>query len=294
MKTVDLHVHSTFSDGTDTPTELVKLAKQKHLSAFALTDHDTIDGIQEAVLAASDLNSSDKSDEDTNLEIIPGVELSTFYFNKEIHIVGLYINYMDETFKKELSDLRNIRSQRNVEICERFKELGYDISYDEMLKKYDGAVITRAHFADTLVDKNIVNSRNEAFERFLNPDKPCYVPRKKMDPADAIKLIKNAGGVPILAHPLLYHFSFDTLNKLISYLCESGITGLEAVYSTYTQGEEIKMRQLAKENNLIISGGSDYHGKNKPAISLGTGRGHLCIPYDILDEIKKHRTSTTY
>lgn len=280
MKRVDLHVHSTFSDGTDTPTQLVRLAKETGLYAMALTDHDTIDGIDEAIKAGSEYG----------IEVVPGVELSTFYINKEIHIVGLYIDHTDESLKKELSASRNVRSERNKQICKKFNQLGYDISYDEMLTRYKDAVITRAHFADILVAKKIVGSRNEAFDRFLNPGKPCYVPRKKMDPKDAIKMIKNAGGVPILAHPVLYHLGNDAMNTLIKYLCESGIAGLEAIYSTYTQGDELKMRRIAKDNGLIISGGSDYHGKNKPSISLGTGRGHLCIPYEILDEIKKHAT----
>lgn len=118
---------------------------------------------------------------------------------------------------------------------------------------------------------------------------PCYVPRKKMPCAEAIRLIKNAGGVPILAHPVLYHLGKEPMNKLMDYLCDSGIVGLEAIYSTYTAGEEIQMKKLAGERGLILSGGSDYHGANKPHIELGIGRGHLFVPYSLLDEIKKHR-----
>ena len=255
MDAIDLHVHSTFSDGTLTPSELISRAKQFHLAAMALTDHDTIEGIPEAVQAASE----------QNLELVPGVELSTFWDEKEIHIVGLFIDYTDKTFQKELESLRDVRRNRNIAMCEKFTQLGI------------------------LLKKGYIKSRNEAFDRYIGSNGPCYVPRKKMPCAEAIRLIKNAGGVPILAHPVLYHLGKEPMNKLMDYLCDSGIVGLEAIYSTYTAGEEIQMKKLAGERGLILSGGSDYHGANKPHIELGIGRGHLFVPYSLLDEIKKHR-----
>ncbi len=282
MKAVDLHVHSTFSDGTLSPEELVQKAAQLGLAAMALTDHDTVDGIDQAVMAASE----------TNVELIPGIELSTFYDKKEIHIVGLYIDYTDKLFKKELENLKSCRERRNQQIAEKFTQLGIPVSYEEMRQMYAGAVITRAHFADYLVQKKYIKSRSEAFERYIGDSGPCYVPRRKMLPEEAISMIKSVGGVPILAHPVLYHLRTEQMNKLISYLCRSGIAGLEAIYSTYSSGEEIQMRKLAKENNLIISGGSDYHGANKPGIELGTGRGKLFVPEDVLDNIKKLRAKT--
>lgn len=282
MNAIDLHVHSTYSDGTLTPSELVLHAKQLNLSAMALTDHDTIEGIPEAI----------DTGKQHALEIIPGVELSTFFHDKEIHIVGLYIDYTDETFQKELKDLRNIRRDRNLQMCEKFTELGMPLHYEEMEQKYADAVITRAHFADYLLEKGYIKSRNEAFERFIGPNGPCYVPRKKMTSAEAIRIIKNAGGVPILAHPVLYHLGNEQMNKLMDYLCDAGIVGLEAIYSTYTAGEEIQMKNLAKKCGLILSGGSDYHGANKPHIELGIGRGHLFVPYSILEDIKKRRLNT--
>lgn len=280
MKAIDLHVHSTYSDGTLTPEELVLRAKQFNLSAMALTDHDTIDGVYEAVEAGKK----------HHLEVIPGVELSTFFNNQEIHIVGLYIHYTNENFQKELKTLRDVRRNRNIQMCEKFTQLGMPLNYEEMEKKYEDAVITRAHFADFLLEKGYIKSRNEAFDRFIGPNGPCYVPRKKMDPADAIRLIQSAGGVPILAHPVLYHLGNEQMKKLMDYLCDAGIVGLEAIYSTYTMGEEIQMQKLAKERGLIISGGSDYHGANKPHIELGIGKGHLFVPYTVLENIKAYRT----
>ncbi len=279
MKKIDLHVHSTFSDGTLTPTQLVSHAIEMELSAIALTDHDTIDGIEEAVQAGV------KND----LEIIPGIELSTFYNNKEIHIVGLYIDYTNESFKKELENLRDVRQNRNLKICEAFHKLGIEISYDDMLKKYGDIVITRAHFADYLLEKGIVGSRNEAFDRYLGDNCPCNIPRKKMTPAQAVALIKSVDGVPILAHPTLYHLGKDAMTQLMNHLCEAGIVGIEGIYSTYTMGEEIEIKNLAKKYNLLISGGSDYHGANKPKLELGIGYGHLCVPYDILEGIKRYK-----
>lgn len=277
MKSIDLHVHSTYSDGTLTPQELVLRAKQFGLSAMALTDHDTVAGVSEAVAAGAA----------HDLEVIAGVELSTFYDKKEIHIVGLYIDYMNEAFQKELENLKIRRENRNLLMCAKFEELGIRISYAEMLQMYNNAVITRAHFADYLLQKGYIKNRNEAFERYIGDTGPCYVPREKMLPAQAIELIQSVGGVAVLAHPVLYHLGDTQMNKLIAYLCRSGLVGLEAIYSTYTQGEEIQMRKLAKENHLLISGGSDYHGANKPHIEIGIGRGRLFVPYEVLENIKK-------
>lgn len=277
MKTIDLHVHSTYSDGTLTPEELVKLAKKQGLSAMALTDHDTIVGVPEAIEAGNKYG----------IEIIPGIELSSTYYSKEIHIIGLYINYKDVLFNEALENLRIIRNERNLKIIEKFKSFGIDISFDEMKELYGNAVITRAHFADYLLIKGYIKNRVEAFDRYIGENGPCYIPREKLTPDQTIKLITQAGGVAILAHPTLYHLGNAEMNKLLSYLCRAGLKGIEAIYSTHSLGEEIQIRKLAKENHLIISGGSDYHGKNKPYLNLGTGKGHLCIPYDILDNIKK-------
>ena len=276
MKAIDLHVHSTYSDGTLTPNELVTRAKQFGLSSIALTDHDTIEGVEEAVNAGLE----------NDLEIIPGVELSTEYMGKEIHIVGLFIDYTDENFKKELENLRNTRDNRNILLCKRFKDAGFDISYEEMLELYPDAVLTRAHFADILMKKGYVKSRNEAFDRYIGDRCPFYIKREKMEPATAIELIHNVSGVAILAHPVLYHLGKEQMNKLMDYLCANGIDGLEAIYSTYTLGDELEMKRIAKEHNLLISGGSDYHGGNKPDIEIGKGRGKLFVPYEILEKLR--------
>jgi len=277
MKTIDLHVHSTYSDGTLTPKELVILAKKQGLTAMALTDHDTIMGVEEAIDAG----------EKYNIEIVPGIELSAAYGSKEIHILGLYVDYKDKAFNDALKDLRDIRNERNLKIIDKFKERGIEISFDEMKQLYGNAVITRAHFADYLLAKGYIKSRSEAFERYIGENGPCFMTREKLTPEETIRLITAAHGVPILAHPTLYHLGNSEMNKLLIYLCKAGLKGIEAIYSTYSIGEELQIKKLAKENHLIISGGSDFHGTNKPYLNLGTGRGHLCVPYEVLDNIKR-------
>lgn len=277
MKTVDLHVHSTYSDGTLTPSELILLAKEQGLSAMAMTDHDTIAGVSEAMTTGKE----------HNIEVIPGIELSSVYGNKEIHILGFFVDHKDPYFNNSLENLRVVRLERNIRIIEKFKTLGIYISFEEMHELYENAVLTRAHFADYLLLKGYTKSRNEAFERYIGDNGPCYMPREKLTPEQTIKLILDAGGVPVLAHPTLYHLGNSEMDKLIKQLCRFGLAGIEAIYSTYSMGEELQMRKLAKENHLIISGGSDYHGANKPYIELGTGRGRLAVPYDVLDNLKK-------
>lgn len=275
MKQVDLHVHSTYSDGTNTPAELIAIASSKNLSAIALTDHDTLDGIPDALKAAGN----------SEVELIPGVELSTNFNNTEVHIVGLFIDYTNNAINDYLKTQRESRINRNIAICERFCSIGINITYEQMLKLYPDAVITRAHFADYLVKNNYTGDRNEAFDRYLSPGKPCFVNRHKVDPSEAVNIIHQAGGVAVLAHPILYHLGKTQMNELINHVCSASIDGIEAIYSTYKPADEREIRKIAKEHNLLLSGGSDYHGANKPNIQLGTGLGHLFVPYEIKDAL---------
>ncbi len=277
MNLVDLHVHSNASDGTLTPSEVVFLAKETGLTAIALTDHDTVDGVAEAVAAGTKYN----------IEIIPGVELSCAYIAKEIHIVGLYVDCQNTRFLAELNRLKETRLARNEQMAAKCREHGLDITVEELINEYPDAVITRAHFASFLVKKGYVSSVKDAFDRYLNDHGPCFVPRYKMPCEETIELIHSAGGIAILAHPILYRLNDSELEKLVKYLTKCGLNGIEALYSTYTPSDEIQIRKLARENGLLISGGSDFHGANKPHIQLGTGRGNLKISYDVLDNIKK-------
>lgn len=276
MNIVDLHTHSNKSDGSFSPAELVGYAVEKGLSAIALTDHDTVDGIEEALRAA----------EGKGIEVIPGIEFSSEYEGQDIHIVGLYIDYRSDYFRNRLVHFVNGRKLRNEEMCRRLTAIGMPIDYEELVKKYPGSVITRGHMARYLLEQGYTKSIKEAFDRYIGDGKPCFVPRKKISPMRAVEIILKAGGFPILAHPLLYHMGRERLEELVIRLKEVGLQGLEAVYSTHTPSDERRMRELALKHNLCISGGSDFHGVAKPGLDLAVGYGRLFIPEEILDNIK--------
>lgn len=279
MNIVDLHVHSNKSDGSLTPTQLVEYAVQKGLSAFALTDHDSTEGIEEALAAA----------EGKNIEVIPGIEFSTDYEGKEVHIVGLYIDYKSDFIKRRLVNFVNSRNTRNKEMCKRLTENGIPITYEQLTAEFPNCVITRGHYAKYMVNHGYTKSMQEGFERFVGDHCPCFIPRKKITPMRAIEIILKAGGFPILAHPVLYHMSNTRLDEMVRVLKEAGLQGIEAIYSSYSPSEEREMRRLAAKYELCISGGSDFHGATKPGLDLAVGYGKLVIPEDILLEIKLRR-----
>ena len=287
MKPIDLHVHSTRSDGTYSPKELVDYALQKGLAAFAITDHDSIDGLDEAIDYANTLRQTDPDVP----EVIPGIELSTEYQGKDVHIVGLYIDYKTPGFQKYLVDFVNSRTLRNQKMCSRLQnDAGMDITYEKLLETFPNCVITRAHYARYMMSKGYVKSISEAFERYIGDHAPYYISREKVTPQQAIELILSAGGIPVLAHPLLYGMGKARLEALVAELKEAGLMALEAIYSTYTTGEEREMRALALKYNLCISGGSDFHGDNKPKLDLGTGYGSLYVPYEVLTKLLDKKT----
>ena len=266
MDTIDLHTHSTFSDGTFTPLQLVKYAEEKGLKAFALTDHDTTEGVKEA-----------KSIE-TNVEVISGVEISTRYDKKEIHIVGLYVNENDADLNKQLKYYREKRVTRNFEILEKLNSLGVDITIDDVKESCTGDVISRAHIAKALVSKGFVGSYTEAFDRYLGDNKCAYVPRETLNYEESMELITKAGGVPVLAHPLLYKMSDTNLENMMVKLRQKGLKAVEVYYSTHSNSDTQHIMAMANRVGLIYSGGSDFHGATKPKIDMGTGMGKLAVP----------------
>lgn len=277
IDTIDLHTHSTFSDGTFTPLQLVKYAEEKGLKAFALTDHDTTEGVKEA-----------KSIE-TNVEVISGVEISTRYDKKEIHIVGLYVNENDADLNKQLKYYREKRVTRNFEILEKLNSLGVDITIDDVKESCTGDVISRAHIAKALVSKGFVGSYTEAFDRYLGDNKCAYVPRETLDYEESMELITKAGGVPVLAHPLLYKMSDTNLENMMVKLRQKGLKAVEVYYSTHSNSDTQHIMAMANRVGLIYSGGSDFHGATKPKIDMGTGMGKLAVPYEILEKIRGER-----
>ena len=276
MKTIDLHVHSTFSDGTQTPTELVKEAVACGLRAFALTDHDSTKGIEEALEAARTYD----------LEVIPGIELSTALNGKEIHILGHYINPYNESLSSHLERFVQLREERNHKICSLLREQGIDITYEKLRARFPDAIITKMHFVVYMLEQGDIKTIQEGFNKYVGDGAPCYVPRERITPFEAIDLIREAGGLPTFAHPILCHYSENELDTLVGELKKAGLAGIESIYSTYAPADERLIRKLAAKYDLFITGGSDYHGKNKPDISLGKGRGNLFIPEDLLDAMQ--------
>lgn len=314
MLPVDLHVHSNRSDGTYTPGQLVDYAMEKGLAAFALTDHDTVDGLDEAISHGEklrrELSLSSEGDLHPNPpepaargtafweekqspkapsvpEVIPGIEFSTEYQGQDVHIVGLYIDYHSQPFVKQLQEFVDSRITRNRKMCRLLQDAGIDITYEALLEEFPDAVVTRAHYAKYLLNHGYIQSMKEAFDRYVGDHCPCYVPREKVTPVQAVKLILEAEGIPVLAHPILYHMSDERLDTLTAELKAAGLAALEAIYSTYKPHEERQVRALAKKYDLLLSGGSDFHGSNKPGLDLGTGCGNLYVPYEILENLKE-------
>lgn len=273
---VDLHVHSTESDGTFTPEELITEAQNATLSAIALTDHDTVSGVRRAKEAAKG----------TLLEVISGIELSCFNDDHEVHMVGLFIDETNPAFLAKLKEFQDSRDLRNEKMIKNLQSFGFSITMEALYDRFPESVITRAHIARYLYENKEIPDLAVAFQKYIGDHCPCYVPREKISPIQAIELIQMAGGIAILAHPLLYHLSTERLKKLMIQLKEHGLTGVEAIYSTHSTGEELQIKQLAANVGLAISGGSDFHGANKPSIKLGTGKGRLYIPYSVLDNLK--------
>lgn len=277
MNTIDLHTHSNASDGTCTPTEVVQLAAAKGLRAMALTDHDTVSGVEEAMNAVTSLS--------LPIQVIPGTELSVAYKKQDIHIVGLFVDHHNKAFQEMTQLLIRRRLERNEEMIRRFNADGIPVTYEELTQGNPDAVITRAHFARYLVEHKIVKIPNEAFKKYLDPGCPYFIPREYIQPEDGIDIIRKAGGVPILAHPLHYKLPEKELETLIVRLKDAGLMGIEVKYSNHTLQDEYYARQLASRFGLLPSGGSDFHGANKPAIDIGTGRGTLAVPYEYLEKL---------
>lgn len=373
MLPVDLHVHSNRSDGTYSPRELVDYAMKKGLAAFALTDHDTVEGLAEAMERAESLRrgqaeglqqTADNTEgfrqaqaaeraegfrqaqtteqaegfwqaqaaeraaglqqeraQDAGAgvpqpdlarpmvpEVIPGIEFSTKYTapgtsrtdeeegrnarGQEVHIVGLDIDYQNPAFRARLQEFVDSRTARNHKMCRLLQEAGMDVTYEALLAESPDAVITRAHYARYMLNHGYVKSMAEAFDRYIGDRCPCYVPREKVTPVQAVRLILEAGGIPVLAHPILYRMSDARLEALTAELKDAGLIGIEALYSTYKPHEERQIRALAKKYDLRISGGSDFHGTNKPGLDLGTGCGTLFVPYEVLTDLRKRQSES--
>lgn len=283
MSYIDLHTHTTASDGTDTPSMLVQHALQCNLSAIAITDHDTVDGVNEGVNAA----------QNTPLTVIPGIELSCQYKNKEIHMLGYFIDINDKAFLNKLEQLKQGREQRNEQMRQKLEQHGMSLTMEQIQNYNPNTVITRAHFARALVEAGYIKTKDEAFSKYIGDDCPCYVEKPDFSPEDAIKLVRQAGGVAVLAHPLLYKLGYKELEEMIGNLKDHGLTGVEVYHSSHNISNSGTLRELIRPYDLLPTGGSDYHGNNKQNVRLGTGYGGMRVSHVLLDDLKRAWISLT-
>ncbi|MGH7205739.1 MAG: PHP domain-containing protein [Nitrospiraceae bacterium] len=280
MSRIDLHLHTTYSDGSLSPAEVLGLAHKAGVSALAITDHDIVAGIPEAIETGACLG----------IEVIPGIEISSRYGESELHILGYFLDWKDSELSSRLAQLRASRHRRNPRIIEKLNELGLDLTYDEVKALAGTESVGRPHIARVLMEKGYVQSAKEAFDRYLAQGAAAYVPRELPEPAEAIAWIRAAHGIPVLAHPTWVNESAEGLYKLCDKLKAEGLGGIEVHYSTHKPQQTSEFLSLAKRLNLLVTGGSDFHGLTKPDIEVGVGRGNLKVHEKLLEPLKKAAT----
>lgn len=276
---IDLHTHSNASDGSDTPAELVKKAKQAKLSALALTDHDTLAGLPEAIAASRELN----------LEFIPGCEIAVASEYGEIHLVGLWVQPDNAALNQALNTMLAARSKRNKAIVEKLQALGISVNYADIESLVSGESIGRPHIARALLDLGVVESQHEAFSKYLGKKSPAYVARELPSPAQGIKLLRDAGATVSWAHPMLLRAPRDWVESTLDILVKSGLDAVEAYHSEHSDADSRICVELAAKHDLVLSGGSDYHGREKPGIAMGSGKGGLRVALWVLEKLKQRR-----
>ena len=281
---IDLHCHTLHSDGTDTPERLALLGDAARLSALCLTDHDTLGGIP-AFLAMQP---------QVKTRLLVGTELSCRFLGRSLHVLGLLVNPADVRFQTRLEELRGWREDRNRRMVTRLAELGYPISYEEVRAQSDTPLLSRVHFAKALAARGFVRRAPEAFTRLIGDDCPGFVPREELSPSEATQWIREAGGVPVVAHPGRFAGGGFRWDDAMIDLQRQGLEGLEGYYGEYRAAEQQYFTALAKRLGMVVTGGSDYHGAHKPGLRLGTGRGGLRVPDDLLDRLETQQTLGSY
>jgi predicted metal-dependent phosphoesterase TrpH len=277
---IDLHLHTTYSDGSHPPAEVLQMARAANVTALAITDHDTVDGITDAIEAGGALG----------IEVIPGIELSAREPQRsqdtELHILGYFLDWQSLDLHAALAHLRTTRHTRNPQMVAKLNELGIDITYDDVLALAGNGAVGRPHIARVLMERGYVRSAKEAFDRYLAAGAAAYVPRELPAPAEAIALIRAAGGVPVLAHPSWLERSDQGIFKTCESLKAEGLMGIEVHYSTHKPEQTAQYLDTATRLELLITGGSDFHGVTKPDIEVGVGRGSLRVPEKLLEPLR--------
>lgn len=275
---VDLHTHSTASDGTFSPAELVRLAKDLGLRAVAITDHDTVAGVPEALKAGRELG----------IEVVPGIEISADYLDTGAHILGYFVDPDSPALQEVIDWFIAERVTRNQAIVDKLAAAGYPISIPELREKFPNTMLGRPHIGQLLMEKGYIGSVSEAFDRWLDDGKPYFVERKHLPAEDAIRLINQSGGVAVIAHPLEYGYDRAGIEQLIQNGLALGAVGVECHYSGYTAQEEAMLEGFAKARGMVITGGSDFHGDRK-LYQLGTGTGEMKVYYQSVIDLKNRR-----
>ncbi len=280
---IDLHIHSTASDGTRSPGQIIHdaLAYQEENPGpvyLALTDHDTVSGIDEFLEEAQKYPG--------RIQAVGGIEFSTYYLEETIHILGYGIDRHHDKLLSSLAGYRGDRDSRNERIIEKLRENGFEISMDDIKPLKDGDAIGRPAIARHLLKMNYVSSIQEAFDKYIGDGKPCAAPRTKPSMKEVVDLIHQSGGLAVLAHPVLYKkLAASQLEDMVVELKAIGLDGLEVYYSKNTENDTERYRDMAKNYGLFATGGSDFHGSVKPDISLFLGKGNLRVPDSILPEL---------
>ena len=276
---VDLHTHTTASDGTDSPRELIRKAATLNLAAVAVTDHDTLSGLEEAEEAGREFG----------VEVIRGCELSTRGPYGEIHLLGLWLPEEAEPLERELERLRELREDRNRMILEKLKYLGIDIPYEEVLVQAGGESVGRPHIARAMQAGGFVASVSEAFFKYIGMNGIAYVPRDIPKPEEGIRIMADLGAVVSFAHPMLIRCPMTWYDEIVPRMKEAGLGAIEAYHSEHSASDERFCVGLAARYDLGLSGGSDYHGLGKPNVALGRGKGGLRVTVAVLEALKKRR-----
>ena len=281
MGYVDLHLHTTASDGVLSPAEVVRYAKSKGLQAIAITDHDTVEGCEEAL----------SEGEKIGFEVIPGIEISAEYSPGSMHILGFFLDIHHPLLNERLEYLQKARAERNPKMVAKLNQLGINITYEEVLRASGGGQVGRPHFANVLMEKRVVKSFQEAFDRFLKKGAPAYVDKFRFTSKEALHFIHEARGVAVLAHPNTLGVSRSSeLEKVIVQLVDEGLRGIEVYYPEHSSAEVAQYKSLADRFNLLSTGGTDYHGMEKSELDIGVGRGEMKLPYSMVQDIKAVRS----
>lgn len=275
---IDLHTHSTASDGTYTPTELMRAAKEAGLSAIALTDHDTFEGLPEARDEAAR----------QDIELVPGCELSLDFAGLPTHMLALFVDERPGALVSELTRIREARARRNAVMLDKLRKVGVHLEHDDVAARAAG-VVGRPHIAQAMLAQGAVRSFEEAFQRFLGKDGLAYVPKEKLTPAEAIRAVHADGGLAVLAHPYLLTQQANRLEALLTELKGQGLDGVEVYYTEHSDQYTALVARLAEKLGLLASGGSDFHGAVKPGVRLGRGHGGLFVNGQLLEAMKAAR-----